>query len=223
MTTKTAASPATLTNSPPPSQTSGLTDDVSRALRDRVLGAIWALGRGPGGFATLEDVRERLDEVTRTDFDRTVSALDRGDEIVLDGGGDSPRVKLAPTIAFTGDVPRPLQDRLLGAIWVLARGSSRPVSLAALSERLSDLERSPLERALVALAVDGELHLGKGPSASFVRLAIPTPMGRFTETFLRSVKDRVVGAISVLARGPGRGAPHAGVGQSGQRRTDGSA
>jgi len=154
------ATSATLT----PSVAPDTHEEVSRALKDRVLGAVWALASRATAETTLEALRERVAEVSERVLDSTLIALDHDDEVVFDRAAGAPRISLVPKLTsddMVGDVPGSLRDRLVGAIWILARTTTRTVSLTDIRARLVDVNRYDVDRALVALSLDGEIHLGR--------------------------------------------------------------
>lgn len=63
-----------------------LADDVTLALKERILGALWLMTRGAWTSATLASVRAHLEDVSAADLERAICAL------VLDG-----RVELRET------------------------------------------------------------------------------------------------------------------------------
>jgi hypothetical protein len=161
------ANAATL--NPPTSKTSP-TDEVSFSIRDRILGALYAATRGTSRNVNLADIHERLRDVNDSDFDRIINWLDREGVIVLDRGADATFAKLARGGIATEYVPSQVKDRVLGAIWAVARGPMRLVHLNEVRGRIDDISPIELDRAIVALALQGEVDIGRGIEQGWVRL-----------------------------------------------------
>lgn len=161
-----------------PTSKTGALDETMVTIRDRVLGAIHALGRG-NRFTSVSEIRARLGDVSESELERAIAFLDREGAIVIDRGGEATLVKLAQPGLAAENVPCHVKDRVLGAIWTAARGPSRLAPLAEVRARVSDLAPAELERAIVALALHGEIELGRGFEQGWVRLS---PLAK-NETF----------------------------------------
>jgi hypothetical protein len=152
-------------------------DEASYAIRDRILGTLFTIGRGSVRPINLAEVRERMSDVSGGDFDRVISWLDRDGVIALDRGADMTTVKLISSGFSAESVPCSLKDRVRGAIWTAARGPFRFAEVSEVKSRLSDVPASDVERALVALTLQGDVELGRGHEQGWVRLS---PFGRVT-------------------------------------------
>lgn len=152
-------------------------DEDARALRDRILGALYSATRGTERPVPLAEIRERVGEMSGADFDRIMSHLDREGSIVMDRGADATLVKLPAAGHLFQTVPCTLKDRVLGAICAVARGPVRIASIPEVRARLGDVTPVELERAIVALALQGEIDLGRGAEQGWVRLS---PLARTT-------------------------------------------
>jgi hypothetical protein len=174
--------------------------EVTRALKDRTLGAIWALAHGRR--CELPDVAERLEGVPHEQLARSLGSLDRDDMVVLERRDGCRTAALSPAAAVPATEPRPLRDRIRGALYLLA-GGRRSIPLVELRKRMGDVPLVEFERALLALTVSGHLRFGSEDGRSVVTLV---RRGRFAEVTLRSLEDRVRGALTSLVRVPRRGA-----------------
>jgi hypothetical protein len=163
----TMANAATLNT--PSSKTSPI-DEVSFSIRDRILGALYAATRGTSRNVNLADIHERLRDVNDSDFDRVINWLDREGVIALDRGADATYAKLARGGIATESVPSQVKDRVLGAVWAVARGPMRLVHLNEVRGRIDDISQTELDRAIVALALQGEVDIGRGIEQGWVRL-----------------------------------------------------
>src|SRR2546421_10091733 len=74
------------------------------------------------------------------------------------GTKSSARMKAVNGNTIGDDVPRPLRERVLGALWLLARGTHAATDLATLRGQLADVSPSEVERAVVAMALEGTLE-----------------------------------------------------------------
>jgi hypothetical protein len=146
-------------------------DEATVVIRDRILGALYASRRGTSSPVNLAEIRERLTDVNGSDFERVIASLDREGVIVVDRGADATFVKLIQSGLAAEAVPCYVKDRVLGAIYSAARGPMRFAPIHELRERVGDLGRIELDRALVTLALQGDIELGRGMEQGWVRIA----------------------------------------------------
>jgi hypothetical protein len=163
------ANAATL-NSPSSSKI-GVLDEATTTIRDRILGALYAITRGTNRPVNLSEVRERLTDVNGSEFDRVISWLDREGTLVLDRGADTTYVKLTSPTFVSENVPCPMKDRVLGAICSVARGPYRMAPLHEVRARLVDFTPIEIDHAIVALTMRGDIEIGQGLEQGWVRLS----------------------------------------------------
>jgi Protein of unknown function (DUF2934) len=157
-------------------------DEGTCSIKDRVLGAMWAVTRGTARPVNMAELRERLHDLAPGDFERTINTLDRDGVLVLDRGGDATYAKMAQTGVLADNVPCSVKQRVLGAILMTAQGPGHVANLNEVRARLGDLAPADLDRVLVALVLRGEVELGRGHEIGWIRLghSHAMPMAAFS-------------------------------------------
>ncbi len=97
-----------------------------------------------------------------------------------------------------------IRDRILGSLYAITRGTNRPVNLSEVRERTNDVNGNEFDRVISWLDREGVIVLDRGADMTYVKLTSPSYV---SENVPCPMKDRVLGAICTLARGPFRMAP----------------